>query len=687
MSRANPKDVQSLREEFIRAIDSSQNKTEKIKLIAEDLFSLGLTVYSRDFSFKSLIYNSFSTSQLDSSISLHPEQIKALNLIEANEGLIFSAPTSFGKTFVVFEYIARKKPNNVVLVVPTLALVDEYKRRIIKKYKDVFSEYKVYSSVSEDGEYDFTKKNIFILTHDRIVDKSSYQSIKEIDLLVVDEVYKLQKNISDDRVLVLNLAYYHLANIAKKHVLLAPFISGVENMSSLSKKPAFYKTDYSPVVNEVKTYEVMSEEDRVLKALEILKQIPNNEQTMIYFPTITSLGAFVEENLNEISFSISDDQITNFIDWAKTEIHEKWYLIKAMEKGFLVHNGQLPVGIRMFQLYLYENKENFNKLMCTSTLLEGINTSAKHIIITKPSPYGKGSKFAAFDFFNLVGRSGRLFEHYLGIAHYIKSPTDMEYRKEDAIKDIQFEVTDESEDIDIHKNNYTENEEYKAFIKKLGIDNEEYKEKLGTKFRFKTVLDLYNHYQEHKEGLFKEMDKLIENDQLGRLFLIQKLYEIFEGNGNLFYCGIINNLLNQNRLSVRAITEKMRQVPAFKDMDLNYLITTILRIKSSYIEHQFYTKLLAILFFMEKENIDKEYFKVIDKRIRRSINVLYYIESMHRKMLLDLGIYETDIEEIIKVIGEEFKDVTEMVSLLRQNQHKLNKISIISKFVINSLIN
>ena len=98
--------------------------------LAENLFSVDLTMYSGVKTLNSLIYHSFAISQLDNSISLHPEQIEIINQIQSNDGIILSAPTSFGKTFCVFEYIARDKPKNIVLVVPTLALVDEYNKKI-----------------------------------------------------------------------------------------------------------------------------------------------------------------------------------------------------------------------------------------------------------------------------------------------------------------------------------------------------------------------------------------------------------------------------------------------------------------------------------------------------------------------------------------------------------------------------
>jgi len=93
-------------------------------VFAQQLFNCGLTVYSRNYSFDSAIYQAFSLSVLNKNISLHPEQLRVLKEIEDNPAVIISAPTSFGKTFCIFEYIARKHPKNVVLVVPTVALAN-----------------------------------------------------------------------------------------------------------------------------------------------------------------------------------------------------------------------------------------------------------------------------------------------------------------------------------------------------------------------------------------------------------------------------------------------------------------------------------------------------------------------------------------------------------------------------------
>ena len=193
----------------------------------------------------------FFQSIINPSLALHPEQLRAISEIEKNEATIISAPTSFDKTFCIFEYIARKKPKNVVLIVPTIALAKEYQLKIIRNNKKHF-DYKIHSFIEDDKEYDFeNENNLFILTHERAVSNASYEKLSSIDLLVIDEVYELDYKTDDDRTLVLNVALYYLTKIAKKCVLLAPFVKEIKNADELVHHPKMLSLSYSPVLNTV----------------------------------------------------------------------------------------------------------------------------------------------------------------------------------------------------------------------------------------------------------------------------------------------------------------------------------------------------------------------------------------------------------------------------------------------------
>lgn len=681
-------DIQHYREEYIKELEQADNKTKYVEKNAEALYALGLTMYSNVFSFESVLFNSFSVSNLDENVSLHPEQLKVIELIEEKRGLIFSAPTSFGKTFVIFEYIAKFKPQNVVLVVPTLALIDEYKRKIINQYKHIFKDYRVYLSIEKDKDYDFNKKNIFIVTHDRVVNEDIHDIMQSIDFLVIDEVYKLQKNENEDeRVLILNLAYYNLVSISKKYVLLAPFIKGVNNLDKLDDEPFFYGTNYSPVVSDVFTCPIADNEDRVTKTIELLNSVKGN--TLIYFPTIKELDRFINEIDGTNKMAVEQNELlTEFIRWAKQEIHEKWSVLRAIEAGYLVHHGQLPLGIRMLELDLFNEENTYSRLLCTATLLEGVNTTAENIIITKPAR-GDGNAFDAFDFYNLVGRTGRLFKHYLGKAYYIKGPNDRKYIKNDALTSIEFELTTDSIDIDINRGDYKKHENFIDFLRKLNIDYEIYKNEIASKCRFSTVLNLYNKYKYYREELLAEIMALNTNHTRSKLELIRVLYKIvnksaYEMKIKTF---IINRLtyLTKVRPNIKSVVDATMK--SYEYADINDVIKKTIQLKNSYIEFDFYKRIQVIMFFMKCDNIPQTMIDTIHNKLMKHIEIIYYINAPERKLLKDMGVYDGDIETIIDIIGDDFETVDELQNRIRKHSEIMNKVSVVTKYVIRRFIN
>lgn len=679
------KNIQQCRKEYIYRMAEDVNSLERVEEFAEDLFELDLTVYSSNYTLDSLIYNAFAISEIDDNISLHPEQIKIINEIESNNALIVSAPTSFGKTFCVFEYIVKYKPLNVVLIVPTLALLEEYYKKIIKRYKDKFADYKVYTNIREEKEYDFNKNNIFILTHERVVQTSIFSKLEKIDFLVIDEVYKLETDKSDDRVLVLNMAYYYLAKKADKYVLLAPFIKNIENYDMLEKNPKFYKSDYSPVVNEIITKEINNEDERIQKCSELVKDL-KSKKTLIYFATVTGMYNYINDIISkeEESKSIPDD-VKKFIDWAEDEIHEEWCVIKALKCGYLIHNGQIPIGTRIFQLNQYGNNEGFDKMLCTSTLLEGVNTTAENIIIVQAARKRakEGENFSAFDFFNLVGRTGRLNEHLIGRAYYIKGPKDRIFQFKDAIKSIKFEILDNTDDMDIQLKKIDKNMAVNEFLDELGISLDDYLTNIGTKLRFNTVKDMYMRFQLEKSKLEDCLKEFLLNKKKGRFDLVKILYKISDDKNNKLDSSIINALLHKKRPKIKNIVDNIKK--SYPNVDINIIISKCIKMKNSYIEHGFYNKITIIKFFCELDEWDNDVINVLVEKIMQPIESLYFMSVKNKKSLLDLGIYERDIDKIIKIIGDDFEDATELKNRLIEAYDKLKGISFISKYVIQNL--
>lgn len=690
MSYMSNKSIISIREKLIRELDKNVNNHKWLNSMSENFYNLDLTMYSHN-NLKNIIYNSFSLSQLNTTqeIYLHPEQQRMLEQIINNNACILSAPTSFGKTFVVFEYLARYLPNVVMLIVPTLALADEYKKKILKDYEHCFSEYKIFQTYNKEQDYAKYNKILFILTHDKIVDVAKNSiNIVDIDFLCIDEVYKLSNKSMEDRTLVLNFAYYYLALKAKKYVLLAPFISDVKNKEELPLCPKFYHTSFSPVINDIEVCDIINDnlDERLNMAINILDtKINTYDKTMIYIPNVGDIVKFVNKISNN-EYELNDELAINFIQWLKEEIHPDWYLVKAMENGFLIHNGQLSIGIRKIQTHLFNNS-NYNRIICNSSLLEGINSSAKNIIITSPSRiFNQNSPmpFSSFDFYNLVGRTGRLFKNFIGNAYYIKSTTDPLFVKEDAYSTIEFEITKDDKDIQLIKNDIFVTDEFNDFIKNLNINKQTYLDNIGFRY-FQNVKFNYESYQKIKQSLLKLLENYIDNNKsIATAQIVQKILFVNYGSINNNYIfnlnsSLISDLIDRRRLSIKAIITNER----YKNVDLNLLINTSLKFKYGFIENEFYKTAKIIKFFMQCENINEKLVEAFSTLSIDKIDYIYYKGIPIAKELYELGIYSKDIEIILKSLSEEdySSDTKSLLKVIRNK--KINNISYLTRFIIN----
>ena len=695
----NEQRLTELRKQIVREITTAHGAEEYVMANADTLFALDLTMYSTNYTLNSTLYNAISVSYLDESISLHPDQYKALKLLEKNEGLILSAPTSFGKTYVVFEYIARFKPKTVFLVVPTLALIDEYKRKLIRKYHRFFENYKIFTGINSETDYNNYEYKLFIVTHDRVLEESSFDTINEIDLLVIDEVYKLDRKSTDDRKLILNFAYYYLVKKSRKHILLAPFISSIDNIDQLEKHPLLFKSDFSPVVNDVIECPIYVDniDSRFAETNRILLTLSPDARTLVYFANAADIPKYIASYTNNSfqSNNISESTIA-FIDWLSEEIHPKWYVVEAMKKGFLVHCGDLQLGIRNLQLDIFEeDSEPYNTMLCTSTLLEGVNTSTENIIITKPSRgygYNYSNDFEAFDFFNLVGRSGRLFKTNLGIASYIKAPTDPSFSFDNAIKSIEFEITSDSKDVRIQKSE-CDDADFLELLRILHCDKEEYKAVVGyTSFdKIKSLFDTYNYY---KNELFLAIKGILENPTTkSRATVIYVLLRIFNlrtdsmFNPYLNYrAGIINLILNRSRLSIRKIVDSTLQNIGTYNRTMNQIISDVIKTKNAYVEYDFSKYLNIILFFMKQQGATVDYSNYLIEQLQNSISYIYYKNEPLKRVLKESGIYEKDIDFIFPYVKDCGEDVNMIRSLLKNNYEQYNsQVSFLTRYSINRM--
>jgi len=339
-------------------------------------------------------------------IVLHAAQAKVYRAIMDGINVILSAPTSFGKSLLIDATIASGRFSNVVIIVPTIALIDETRRRLSKRFHDQF---KIITHPSQS----LTGKNIFVLTQERFVE---FNNAIKPEFFVLDEFYKLSPNRGDERTFVLNQAFYQLFKSGAQFFLIGPNVQDI-TIDETDLNFRFFRFDFTTVATEIRYGGPASEKENALSICKELK-----EPTLIFCKSSASayeLASFL------ISHKVSapTPKAKEMAAWIRQNYHPDWILPLLLENGFAVHHGSLPRSIAYHLLRKF-NDGSIRFLLCTSTIIEGVNTSAKSIVIYDNKIATK--KFDQFTFNNIKGRAGRMLKHFVGHVYVLHSEPDPE---------------------------------------------------------------------------------------------------------------------------------------------------------------------------------------------------------------------------------------------------------------------
>jgi len=360
------------------------------------------------------IYNAFKVDVGEQApLTLHREQSLLLKMLLEGRNIAVSAPTSFGKSFVIDAYIKLKKPNNVLIIVPTLALTDETRRRLFKKFAH---EYKIITT----SDVELSEKNIFIFPQERALNYINI--VEQFDIMIIDEFYKAGYKFDKERSPSLIRAMIKLGEKAKQKYYLAPNISSIKD-NPLTEDMEFHRMDFNTVFLEKhELYNEITNNDTAQKSKVLLEILDKNKtKSLIYAGTYSNIESL--SNLFQTTFSELDNNLLSmFSDWLVKNYDFNWSLTKLIKRGVGVHNGRLHRSLSQIQVRLFEEDEGINNLISTSSIIEGVNTSAENVIIWRNR---KGAaKLDDFTYKNIIGRSGRMFKHFVGKIYILEKPPE-----------------------------------------------------------------------------------------------------------------------------------------------------------------------------------------------------------------------------------------------------------------------
>lgn len=371
--------------------------------------------------------------------TLHREQAKVLKRLLDGDNLALSAPTSFGKSFIIDAFIEIRKPKNIVIIVPTIALMDETRRRLQKRFGN---DYKIITTT----DVELVDKNIIVLPQERAI--NYIDTIDYIDIFVVDEFYKADPSLDKERSPALLKAILKLGAKAKQKYFLAPNITDIKD-NLFTKGMDFLSIDFNTVYLEKHDYYKNINKD-INKKKECLLEILNNtnDKTLIYAGVFSQISAIAELLTDKIVQNETNQLLLDFESWLNINYSSTWNLTELVRRGIGIHTGRLHRSLSQIQIKLFEESQGLNTIISTSSIIEGVNTCAKNIVVWL-SKNGR-SNINNFTYKNIIGRGGRMFKHFIGNIYILASPP-----KED-ITELQLDFPNELLDIDITDTSFSE---------------------------------------------------------------------------------------------------------------------------------------------------------------------------------------------------------------------------------------
>lgn len=399
-------------------------------------------------------------------VTLHSAQSHVLKRLLLGENIAISAPTSFGKSFIVDAFISIRQPENVVMIVPTIALTDETRRRIEHKFSH---KYKIITTTDAT----IAERNIFIFPQERSF--AYLDKLEKIDMLIVDEFYKASSMFDDDRSSSLLSAIIELGRISRQKYYLAPNIHKIADNVFTQGMQFMRLTDFKTVITKAaKIYEKRRNDENVdeFKKNDLVNILQNNtSKTLVY------AGSY--NNINKVSTILADNLpyketslLRDFNDWVKVNYGDSFSLCQLSERGIGIHNGKMHRSLSQIQVKLFEYTEGLDTIISTSSIIEGVNTQAEQVIVW--SNKNGLHKFDYFTYRNIIGRAGRMFKYFVGKVYLLEEPPIQENTTLtiDFPDEVAESLNSEDPGIEINQEQNNHIKEYEEFMMNaLGAEN------------------------------------------------------------------------------------------------------------------------------------------------------------------------------------------------------------------------
>jgi hypothetical protein len=374
---------------------------------------------------------------LDGELLLTRDQKKLYDLFLEKRKLVVSAPTSFGKSRIIREILAHNEYKSIVIVVPTNALLNE--TYSLLKSDTRLTRYRLVFSTKQPP--DFSHPTIYIFTPEKF-DLYSDENKFDFDLFIFDEIYKVDGGDDDKRSSVFANALYKAYKMECDYYLIGPYFKKFSPEFLRRTGGTFIRFTSTVVQKEFIEYAGDSVSFRGTdlprrKGIDVrLRNSVKNlsGQSIVYVSSKRSAESKAKMLAKKIFQEQGTLQVNELIDYIKTNIADEWALIDCLKSGVAFHHAGIPKYIQAEIVDLF-NCDALKLIVCTPTLIEGVNTTAKNVILYSNTK--SDIPLSGFEIKNIVGRSGRFGHHFIGRAIFLE-----DCRQGSDIEEIKFPIFD-----------------------------------------------------------------------------------------------------------------------------------------------------------------------------------------------------------------------------------------------------
>jgi superfamily II DNA or RNA helicase len=383
------------------------NKLLKVEEGSKNLIADALTFFSYQMKFKS---NEGYFESLEQNSSR-----KSIIKSKENE-IAYIAPTSYGKSSLIREFIEKNKPKRIGVIVPTKSL-------LVQTYTDIKKSKLDYKLVLHDEMYNNNdEKFIGILTQERATRILNNNKVF-FDVIFVDEAHNLFKRDSRSYILSRLIQLNYKRNNSQKVIFLSPLVEDESNLKIKNTKDGIIYT--KRVQHDFKSFELYYFDqnksyffDRFIGEKYDLKNDKNYfnyiiensiKKNFIYHLRPKLIEELAIELSTKIDLDLSEnDNVKQVIETLKKEVHTSFQMIRCLKKGIVYIHGKIPNIIKEYIETKFKDIEEIKYIVANTVILEGINLPIETIFIATNKAGKSNERLDLKSLINLIGRANRL---------------------------------------------------------------------------------------------------------------------------------------------------------------------------------------------------------------------------------------------------------------------------------------